>query len=186
MILKAGVQEYYVVDSLKLNGIKDPTTMLSGQARQLMGLIKNGSFKKPEQPVVDPEPVQDPEDEVIADSDVPATPEVEEFETPPLVVDDDLKEYVSTKFDRIGLSSWGKRWLFTKICGKPLSDWNKLIDNDWRKAYDMWMAIEAGTFVIPAEYHPKGEPKPRDFSEPTNDPLEIVQTVIPGATLDED
>lgn len=192
MILKYGVDKFYVVDSLKLNGITDPTTMTSGQARSLMGLIKSGIFKKPDQPVVDPEPEPDADEVITNIDDIDPATALEEatvpettamFDDPDLTVDDDLKEFVSNQFDSIGLSSWGKRWLFTKICGRPLADWKKLVDYEWIKAYQMVMALHGGEFIIPEEYHTKTPPAPRNPAEPTLTTAR-VQELVPGATVE--
>lgn len=131
MMLEAGVDKYYVIDALKLNGIKKPESMTSGQARGLMGLIKEGAFKVPEDQVVPVEP------ETVPDSQLPedlykAPPRVQEAE---LVVDNDLKEHVRNMYDAIGFNARGKMWFMKHVAGKPFGDFAKFTDEEWRRAY---------------------------------------------------
>lgn len=132
MILDAGVDKYYVIDALKLNGIKKPESMTSGEARGLMGLIKEGAFKIPEDQVVPTEPETVPDSQLPEDNYRMEPPKVQEAE---LVVDDDLKEHVQELYNSIGFNARGKMWFMKHVAGKPFGDFPKFTDEEWRRAY---------------------------------------------------
>jgi hypothetical protein len=156
MILKYGVDKYYVIDSLKLNGIEKPEAMTSGQARHLMGLIKSGVFKKPEQPEIPTDPEIIPDSQLPEDNYRPA-PKVQEAE---LEVDEDLQEHVRTEFETIGFNARGKMWFMKFVAGKPFGAFEKFTDNEWRRAYQHILDINDLKVDLPVDYLEAGPAAP--------------------------
>lgn len=180
MILKTGVDKYYVIDALKLNGVEKPEAMTSGQARMMMGLIKEGAFKKPEETAA-AEPDPDPE----PDDDIDQTPTVPEAE---LVVDDDLRHNVQSMYSTLGLNARGDMWFKKHVTGKPFGTWDKYSAAEWRKAFDFIQEILDNKVVVPDDYIAGlvwSDPAGRDPSEPEanqlNSDIEQVAAVFPGA-----
>lgn len=189
IILKNGFTDPdEILELLKTNGIPDPQTMTSGQSRQMMSKLSNSMFSTPTRP-------EKPKDEVIEDipdeditlDDVP-DPEPDE---PELVVDDDLKNYVSNKVTNLGLTGRGQMWLYQRICGRPFAKFDKMGDDEWRKAYAIVLEIEDGTYDIPDEYVPglisddSTSPEPEDQTPPeeAKSETETVQELFPGAEV---
>lgn len=131
-ILDYGIQQYHVIDSLKLNGIENPGAMKSGEARMLLAAIKNNAYKKPEQPEIPNEPTIIPASQLPEDNYPMTPPRVQEAE---LVVDDDLKEHVQEKYAEIGFNARGKMWFMKFVAGKPYGSFEKFTDDEWRRAY---------------------------------------------------
>lgn len=184
MILKYGVDKFYVIDSLKLNGIEKPESMTSGQARHLMGLIKSGVFKKPEQPEIPSEP------EIVPDSQLPedlykaAPARVQEAE---LEVDEDLQEHVRTEFETIGFNARGKMWFMKFVAGKPFGAFDKFTDNEWRRAYQHLQDINDLKVDLPIDYLEAGA-APTPPVEPeivtTNDGSKVIKAT--GEVVEDD
>lgn len=203
MILNYGVDKYYVIDALKLNDVKDPTQMTSGQARALMALIKSKAFKKPDmpKPAADPDPEDDlptinVDEEVdnfdpnAADfgpspSPIKANPDPD----PELVVDEEFKGHVVELFDSMALNSRGKQWFMQKVAGKPWATFEKLTDNEWRRAYEIIMDIGDLKIDVDDSYMMSTEdaashPNPdRTIESAHKQNLDSVQAVIPGAEV---
>lgn len=150
MILKAGIDKYYVIDALKLNGVDKPETMTSGQARMMMGLLKEGAFKKPEEAAL-PDPEIDQSLNVPDDIDQtpPPEPMVQEAE---LIVDADLQHNVQSMYASIGLNARGDMWFKKFVTGKPFGSWDKYTDDEWRKAYQFVQDILDTKMDVPEEY----------------------------------
>ncbi len=172
MILESGVDKYYVIDALKLNGIEKPESMTSGQARGLMGLIKEGAFKVPEQQIIPEEPETVPDSQLPEDlyPEPPATREAE------LVIDDDLKENVQTLYNSIGLNASGWMWFIKHVAGKPFGKWEKLTDEEWRRAYQFVTDILEQRVEIDPRY--MSNDRPVEQAE-----LGSVANVFPGAKV---
>jgi hypothetical protein len=191
MILDAGVEQYYVIDALKLNGIEKPEKMTSGQARGLMGLLKEGVFKVPEDQEVptEPETIKDsqlPEDLYGPDKPAP----VQEAE---LVVDDDLKENTRQLYDTIGLNDGtGWMWFIKHVAGKPFGKWEKLTDEEWRRAFNFVTQILDGEVEVDDRYFDKDHKSGSqpslglDPSEPMKNQSTAVENVFPGAEIVDD
>lgn len=173
MILDYGIDKFYVIDSLKLNGIEKPETMTSGQARGLMGLIKQGVFKKPEQPEIPVDPVTVPDSQLPEDL-YPDPPSVQEAA---LVIDDDLKEHVQSNFETIGFNARGKMWFMKHVAGKPFGAFEKFTDQEWRRAYQHIEDIMDLKVAVPDEYQESSaEPQSAvDKIFPGNQPLDIIE-----------
>jgi len=157
MILDYGIDKFYVIDSLKLNGIDKPETMTSGQARGLMGLIKTQVFKKPEQPEIPQDPVTVPDSQLPEDNYRMSPPRAQEAD---LVVDDDLKENVQDLFDSLALNLRGRQHFMKFVAGKPWATWEKLDDVEWRRAYEHVQDMLEGRFEIDPDHIESGSPEP--------------------------
>lgn len=192
IILKNGFTDPdEILELLKTNGIPDPQTMTSGQARDMMSKLSNSMFSTPTRPEKpQDEVIEDIPDEEITLDDVP-DPEPDE---PELVVDDDLKNYVSNKVTNLGLTGRGQMWLYQRICGRPFAKFDKMTDEEWRKAYAIVLEIEDGTYDIPDEYVPglitddSKSPDPEDQTPPdeTKSETQTVQELFPGAEVIDD
>lgn len=200
MILTAGVNKYYVIDSLRLNGIEKPESMTSGQARGLMGLIKEGAFKIPVQTAAAPsvpEPIQEQEnlDPVYVDDpqlspnmdriDITLPKVASKIEQAELIVDEDLKKNVKEVYKSLGLNARGDMWFKRLVTGRPFGDWEKYTDAEWRKAFTAIEEMQVGILEVEDCYIAGVElVGVRDPSEPTSeqDHLQNVQIAIPGAT----
>lgn len=190
-IQKAGYKEPDVMlDLLKANGVQDPKGLKSGEARDLIRKFRTGDYT----PIAQPAPAEP--DEVI--EDIPDTITADDLpdpepEEPELVVDDDLKNYIVGKIQNLGLTNRGQMWLYQRICGRPFAKFDKMTDQEWKKAYDIVLQIEDNTYDIPDEYVAglivDDEPEVKDPSEPANQPdkddqqLNTVQELFPGAEV---
>lgn len=175
MILKYGIDKYYVIDSLKLNGIEKPEAMTSGQARHLMSLIKTGVYKKPEQPTPPSEPEVVPDSQLPEDNYRMTPPAVQEAD---LVVDDDLREHVQAEFDGIGFNARGKMWFMKFVAGKPFGAFDKFTDDEWRRAYQHLQDINDLKVEVDTDYLEQGQPA----AAPQTD-AERVAGMFPGSEI---
>lgn len=140
------------LELLKINGIPDPKQMTSKQARDMILKMQRASFAAPGKTdtVVDDVPESEADlakglDEAVKDleakkPDVPPEPE--------LVVDDELKNEVQLRASTIGLNQRGVMWLMQRISGKPFAKWERLTDEEWRKAYQIVTAILDGDLDV--------------------------------------
>ncbi len=153
ILVKAGFTDPdEILELLRANGVAEPTSMTSGQAREMMGKISHGIFAKPEMPA--PEPVYDD-----SETQLPPEPEID--------VDDDFKAEVQSRAETIGLNSRGMMWLMQRIAGKPFAKWDRLTDDEWRKAYDVVMAILDGKLDVD-DHHVAGV-IPMEEDQPSED-----------------
>lgn len=146
MVLKAGIGRSDVIMALKANGIVDPTTIKSGQARMIMGMIKDNLFAVPaSEPTIIPDS-QDPDD--IYKNPPPPAVLVEAD----LVVDEDLKRNIMVEFTRLHLNERGKVWFMRQSTGKPYASFEKFTDGDWTMAYDTITAIQNDNTLLDPMY----------------------------------
>lgn len=206
MMMKYGIDKYYVVDALKLNGIKEPAKMTSGQARQLMGLIKTETFKKPKQPEIAKAPPEDlpvidiEQDEVIDpdELDITSLPEATPKPTviePEIVVDEELKGNVSNLIEGLGLNPSGMMWVKKMVSGKPFGNDTDWTDDQWRTAYRLYEGIQNGSVTVEDRYvagyikdmpnvAPPVDPNARiESSAGKEDHLANASAVFPGAKV---
>lgn len=193
IILKAGFSDPdEIMELLRANGIERPETMTSKQAREMMSKLTHATFAKPIES--DPEPTDD--EPVITDDEIAAVEQQPQPDPDPeLVVDDELKNELLNRANMIGLNNRGNLWLMNKISGRPFTKWDKLNDDEWRRAYNIIQGIMDGEINVHDSYvaglvssDPDTEPTV-DISEPTNQPdkddkdlSEAVQQVFPGST----
>lgn len=147
------------LELLRLNGVSEPRKITSGQARELILKLKNNAFAAPAKTgtVLDD---LDELDEEAVESELTAAAEkrktaakVAELEKDPqLVIDEDLMNMVRTRAEALPLTGMGKMWLYKKVCGRPYSSWDKMKDEEWRRAYELIEQIDLGNFQIPDEY----------------------------------
>lgn len=134
IMLKNGFSEYdEIAELLRMNGIEDPATITSGEARIMMSKLTYSTFAAPERP---PEPPPPPEPPTAA----------------PISVDDEFKANVQEQYNQIGISKRGKMWFMKHVAGKPFANWDRLTDEEWKKAFDTVMAILDCTMDVPPEY----------------------------------
>lgn len=189
MTLKAGLEGAEILEMLKLNGIADPSTMTSGQARDMLTRLKSNAFAAPVRVQEEVVPVTDDTD--VANEVSAAADKITEAnkDIPPeseLVVDDDLKSNLSDKYQSIGLNSRGNMWFLKLVSGKPFGSFEKFTDADWRKAFDVIMGILDQTFDVPDEYIAGlvDDPGLADYTVPTNQSerdAAQVAAVFPGS-----
>lgn len=179
LILKAGFDDQKeILELLRVNGIADPLTMTSGQAREMMGKLAHSAFAAPlAKPAAEAEPETPPNDDPGA-STAPKTQEPD----PEIVVDEQYKEEIVNLANSIGLNSRGNMWLMRKVAGKPFAKWPNLSDEEWRRAYTIVQDILDGNIQVD-DQHIAGliDDKPVDFSEPKSSQTEQVAAVFPGA-----
>lgn len=187
LILKAGFSDPdEILELLKSNGIADPQTMTSGESRTMMGKLSHSMFSTPTRPEKpSDEVIEDIPDREIGPDDLPDMDQTPE--EPELVVDDDLKNYIANHVNSMGLTARGNMWLYKKICGRPFAKWDKMDDEEWRRAYDIVQGIIDGTYEVPDEYVAgfiENVDTPVDPSEPSNqdsNDIEQIQAAFPGA-----
>lgn len=156
LLLKAGFSESdEILELLRVNGIQDPTAMTSGQARDMMGKLTHNMFQAPEHE-------DDPAEDIPAEPELPPPPAEPEIE-----VDDQFKEEVSNRVQTMGLTARGVMWLLQRSIGKPFAKWETLSDDNFRKIYDVLLAIEDGRIEV-EDHYVKGyveslpDPEPQD------------------------
>lgn len=160
ILIKAGFTDPdEILELLKSNGIPDPRAMTSGQAREMMGKVSHSLFSLPKRPAKAPNEEIKPE--------VPPEPE--------LVVDDDLKNEIMNRANQIGLNAAGGIWLMQRIAGKPFAKWNKLTDEEWRKAYEVVEAILDGNINV-EDRHLAGV-----IADDDSESTDPVSEVFPGS-----
>lgn len=172
MILAYGIDKYYVLDSLRLNGIENPGAMKSGEARMLMAAIKNNAFKKPEQPEIPEDPVTVPDSQLPEDI-YPQRPKAQEMD---LVVDDDLKDYVQKEFSDLNFNARGALWFMKFVSGKPFGKFEEFTDDEWRRAYNHIDDILNVRIEVDSDYFNSDEPAPAD-------PADKIKEMFPGAEV---
>ena len=194
LILKAGFTDQgEILELLKINGITDPQSMTSGQARDMMGKIAHSMFSAPDikpkapEPTVEPEDVDsfDPNDVPIYDlGNEPSQPPKKKVDEPELVVDDDLKRNSLTLLQSIGLNPRGMMWFMKLVCGKPYGKPKDFSDAEWRKAYDIIQGILDQEIDVDDRYLAGViiEEDNQDATiKPSNDNAGDVSSVFPGA-----
>lgn len=140
LILKAGFSEDdEILELLSVNGVSDPHTMTSSQARTMMGKIAHGMFSSPSRP-----DLTDPEPEAIPAAPPPPEPEID--------VDDDFREEIQNRVETMGLTARGQMWLLQRAIGKPFAKWKSMEDKHWRSIYDILLAIEDGRLQVEDHY----------------------------------
>lgn len=154
-----------ILEMLKLNGIANPAAMTSAQARQMMGKLKNSTFAAPEVE----KPAEEPDEPPAPD--LPAEPE--------LVVDDELKNEVQNRASMIGLNARGVMWLMQRVAGKPFAKWEKLTDEEWRKAYSVVQGILDGQIDVDDSHIAGVISSDPDFPDPEL-PLEEDDQAVPA------
>lgn len=137
---------------LKENGINDPLNMTSGEARNMLMMLKNNLFAVPKIPdAADPNlPVIDINDD-LNNIPPPASAAAPPMREPELVVDDDLKNEMTSRAEDLGLNAKGKVWLMRQINGKPFGKFERFTDAEWRKAYDVIQGVMDGHVTVPDE-----------------------------------
>lgn len=195
LILKAGfTDQSEILELLKINGITDPQSMTSGQARDMMGKIAHSMFSAPDikpkapEPTIEPEEVDnfDPNDVPIYDigGDEPTEPPKKKIEEPELVVDDDLKRNSLELLNSIGLNGRGMMWFMKMVCGKPYGKPKDFTDQEWRKAYDVIQGILDSEIDVDDRYIAGliNEEVDQDATiKPSNDNAGTVPNIFPGA-----
>lgn len=143
------------LELLRVNGITEPRKMTSGQARELILKLRNNAFAAPALTGTVLDDIEDLDDQAMEEhaKKVTAASKVAELDQdPPLVVDDELKAMVQERAEALPLNGRGKMWLYKKVCGRPYSAWDKMKDEEWRRAYDLVELVNAGNYDIPDEY----------------------------------
>lgn len=161
---------------LDANGVKNPQTMNSGTARELIRKFRSSDYV----PIVQPmdEVVTTVPDAPLTVDDLPdAEPKTAISQEPDLIVDEDLKNYVMNQASQIGLSGRGQMWLYQKICRSPFARWEKMDDAEWRNAFTIIQGMLDGNIEVPDEYILGYVPD----EAPTAD-LGAVSQIFPGAT----
>lgn len=190
LITQAGFEDREeILEFLKANGITVPEAMTSGQARKMITKMKASEFLGP----IKREPSK-PQDKVIEDiddgpinlDDIPDMSQEEEpLVIPPkppepvaeaqLVIDDEFKTNVQELYNSIGLNGTGWMWWIKHVAGKPFGKWEKLTDEEWRRAYDFTTQILEGR--VPVEDRYMGEQPPQQGE------LGAVANIFPGAKV---
>lgn len=161
MLLAAGFSDSDEIKNLFIaNGIPEPTALTSAQARQMMGKLKNATFAAPEPKA----PENGPDDSQAGPTARTAGPD------PELVVDDELKAKTEELVSTLGLNAQGNMWFMRKVCGKPFGNFEKLTDEEWRRAYNLVQdildrAVEVDEHHIAGVIH--------DDEEPSQEPTQI-------------
>jgi hypothetical protein len=138
LVQRAGYTEpAAMLELLAANGIVDRRVMKSGEARGLMRKLRDGTYT----PVA-----------VIPADTTPSTAATDNTaeSEPDLVIDEDFKSNVIDLYKQIGLSSWGERWFFKKVCGRPFVSFDKLEDKYWQAAYDLVQDVLEGRVELSA------------------------------------
>lgn len=183
LITNAGYEDQdMILELLRANGIEDPKTMTSGQARSLITKMKATDFMAPAKPEAAPEP----EEALIVPPPPPAPVPAAE-----LIVDDDLKSNTKELFETIGFNHIGRMWYMKQVSGKPFGSWEKFEELDWKRAYTLLMDILDGN-IKPAEEHIAekkapvvGTPAPEKVPAQKLSPEELAkaQAVLGGAEV---
>ena len=146
------------LELLALNGINEPRTMTSGQARELIVKLKTSSFEVPPKTDTILDDLEDlgedeTEEAVVAAKEAreKAAKTADLEKDPELVVDEELKNMITTRAADLPLNGRGKMWFYRKVCGRPYSAWDKMADDDWRRAFDVIEAIDDGSLEIPGD-----------------------------------
>lgn len=165
MILKQGISKDDVVAALKANGVNDPANLTSGQARNLMGLIKTNIFAAPE--VVVDEPIVDESDSQDQATATPYRPPVQEAD---LVVDDELKAFVNENYNQIGFNARGRMWFMKYVTGRPFGKFETFTEAHWRKSFDLINDILDVRVPVDPAYmvDAPDEQTTMDYSQPSN------------------
>jgi hypothetical protein len=128
------------LELLRINGIEDPKTMVSRQARDMIIKLAKSSFAAPQK-------LDNELDDLFGD-DKPKDPKPEKAGEPELVVDDELKAEVEARANDMGFNAIGKMWLMNKIAGRPMAKWDALTEPQWRRAYDIVMGCLDGSIEV--------------------------------------
>lgn len=143
----------------------------------------DGEVLEPTKPAKkEPEPAPEPEtpaegvDEAAAD-DID--------QTPPPEVDDEFKKDVQDKLETIGLNARGNMWFMKQIDAKPYAKFDKLTDDQWRRAQTTVLAILDGELDIDDSHiagFVENVETPVDTTVPTNqddkDAADLAQPVL--------
>lgn len=135
----------------------------------------------------DKEPAAEPETPAEGVDEAPAD---DIDQTPPVEVDDVFKKDVEEKVESIGLNSRGKMWFMKQLDAKPYAKFDKLTDDQWRKAEFIVQSILDNEIEVD-DSHIAGfveSVESPDPSEPSNqsdkdaaDLAAPVQEIFPGA-----
>lgn len=167
ILIKSGFSDPdEILELLKVNGVSDPQSMTSGEARTMMGKVAHSMFSAPVMP-------EKPKDVVIEDigdgpielPDVDAGPPVPP--EPELVVDEELKNEVAQRAESISLNARGRMWLMQRIAGKPFAKFENFTDEQWRTAYQVVQGILDSVIDVD-ESHINGYVAPDEAEEPSD------------------
>lgn len=168
LLLKLGFSDQdEMLELLRVNGIEDPKTMTSGQARDLMRKLSKSTFAAP--PKREPAPTG--ADLGLPNMPTVPAPTVKEEE---LVVDDDLKIHVAEQYDTLGLNARGQMWFKKFVSGKPFGKLEDFTDEHWRKAFQFTQDILNGVVDVDDAYiagllGDAEVQQPINFSEPATE-----------------
>ena len=161
------------LELLAANGIDKPKEMTSGQCRGLIIKLKDNVFSAPTKTVLDDvEDVSAALDEAIEQTE--KEQKIAQLEAdPPMVVDEEFKVEMNRMLDMLGLNYNGQMWLLKKITGKPFGSREKFTENEWRRAYDVAMAILNKELDVPDRYVAGliQDDKPTTSDEATYEPV---------------
>lgn len=143
------------IEILAINGINDLKNISSGIAKSMIQKLSNESFT-----VAKTDTVLDDIDESVNLDDelekgmsgIEKKKAAELAKEPELVVDAELKDEITSRAAELDLNARGTMWLMNKIAGKPFAKWEKLEDREWRRAYDIVMAILDTKIELDPEY----------------------------------
>lgn len=145
-LIKRGFSKEEQLRYLAMNGVTDPKTLTSGKVKELIGKLADDAFEMPksEDVVLDDIPT-DPAAIDAAFTKMQADKKAAELSADPeLVVDEEMKLEVERMAFELCLNARGQMWLMSKIAGRPYAKWDMLTDENWRRAYDIVMAITDG------------------------------------------
>jgi len=127
---------------LKNQGVVDPKKLTAGQAIDIITILSSRTFAESKEVTIQTAEV----DTSSIDDKKVARPELES--EPELEVDTDLKAEVERLASELCLNSHGDMWLMKKIAGKPFAKWDTLNDDEWRRAYDIVLALLDGSLAL--------------------------------------
>jgi hypothetical protein len=135
LITKAGFEDQNeILEFLKANGVADPASMTSGEARKLITKMKATDFLNP-----DKNDSGDPGSGIVIPPKPPEPMQPAEIE-----VDEDLKNHIQEHYLSLNLNYRGEMWFKKQVTGRPFGKWESYSDKDWRRAYQFIEDIQEG------------------------------------------
>lgn len=182
LIVKAGFEDRdEILEFLKSNGVVNPESMTSGEARKLINKMKATEFLGPEKKPETKDTDDDQPHNEINDEPIVVPPKA--IVPAELEIDDDVKNWVQENFETIGLNARGKMWFMQQVTGRPFNKWSKLKEEEWRRAYrflndilDVKVEVEDAYMAGVVQEEPADDV---DQSPPEDE--DQVQQIFPGA-----
>ncbi len=185
MMLKLGFTGDDELELLRANGISNPQSMTSGEARDMLRKLSKSAFTAPQTqaPAASTDAASDDE---LADALDQGFATAGNNANPAVHVDEGFKAALTEQITSLGFNAQGMMWLKREVTGKPFGKIEDFNDIQCTRAYDLVQAVLNGTHEVPDRYlagvvSDADETPPVDPSEPKKNQTDAVKQLWPDA-----